>query len=82
LVNTYTVLSGAVRGVGDTVAPLLASFICNVIIRVSLAYFLVKMTGNYQLIFVSISFSWALASAFLWIYYKKGFWQKKIRGII
>jgi Na+-driven multidrug efflux pump len=53
-----------------------------VIIRVSLAYFLVKMTGNYQLIFVSISFSWALASAFLWIYYKKGFWQKKIRGII
>ena len=82
LVNAYTVLSGAVRGVGDTVAPLLASFICNVIIRVSLAYFLVKMTGNYQLIFVSISFSWALASAFLWIYYKKGFWQKKIRGII
>lgn len=81
LVNTYIVLSGAVRGAGDTVAPLLASFFCNVILRVSSAYIIVKITGNPRFIFVSIAVAWTLASLFMIIYYKKGIWRRKIRGI-
>lgn len=81
LVNTYVILSGAVRGAGDSVAPLMASFFCNVILRVSSAYLIVKLTGNSRLIFVCIASCWALASLFMIVYYKKGIWRKKIRGI-
>ena len=80
VVNTYVVMSGALRGFGDTVAPLLASFTCNVIIRVSLAYLLVGLTRNYSMIFISVAISWALASMFLYFYYKKGIWRNKIHG--
>ena len=81
LVNTYVILSGAVRGAGDSVAPLMASFFCNVILRVSSAYLIVKLTGNSRLIFVCIASCWTLASIFMIVYYKKGIWRKKIRGI-
>lgn len=82
LVNNYIILSGAVRGVGDSVAPLMASFTCNVLIRVSLAYFLVHLTGNYRMIFVTIVIAWTLATIYMSVYYYRGFWKKKIRGLI
>ncbi len=82
LVNSYSILTGAVRGAGDTIAPLMASFFCNVILRVSSAYLVVKLTGKSSLIFVCISSCWTLASLFLIVYYRKGIWRKKIRGII
>jgi putative MATE family efflux protein len=82
LVNNYFVLSGAVRGAGDSVAPLMASMICNVVIRVSLAYLLVYLTGDFRMIFVTIVIAWTLATIFMSVYYRKGMWKKKIRGLI
>lgn len=82
LVNNYVVLSGAVRGAGDSVAPLMASLTCNVVIRVSLAYLLVHFTGNFRMIFVTIVIAWTLATIYMSIYYRKGIWKKKIRGLI
>lgn len=79
LVNTYVVLSGAVRGMGDSVAPLMASFTCNVIIRVSLAYTLVSFKRDYRMIFLSIAIAWTLCSAFVATYYRLGYWRRFLR---
>ncbi len=79
LVNTYTVLSGAVRGMGDSVAPLMASFTCNVIIRVSMAYTLVRIHQDYRMVFLSIVIAWTLCSVFVGAYYKMGFWRRFLR---
>ena len=79
LVNTYVVLSGAVRGMGDSVAPLMASFTCNVIIRVSLAYTLVSFYRDYRMVFLSIAIAWTLCSAFVAVYYRMGFWRRFLR---
>lgn len=82
LVNSYIILMGAVRGAGDTIAPLMASVICNVFLRVILAYSLVQLTGSYLSIFVAIVFAWSLASLFMITYYRKGIWRKKIPWIV
>ena len=79
LVNTYVVLSGAVRGMGDSVAPLMASFTCNVVIRVSLAYTLVSIKRDYRMVFLSIAIAWTLCSVFVATYYRLGFWRRFLR---
>lgn len=75
-VNTYVVLSGGIRGMGDSVAPLLASLTCNVLIRVSLAYFLVSLRRDYHMVFYSIVIAWTLCSLFVAFYYRKGYWRR------
>lgn len=79
LVNTYVVLSGGIRGMGDSVAPLMASFTCNVIIRVSLAYALVSRWRDFRMVFLSIVVAWTLCSVFVWTYYKLGYWKRFLR---
>lgn len=79
-VNSYVVLSGAVRGVGDTVAPLVASMTCNVFLRVPLAYLLVHFSHDYQSIFISIVIAWTLGSIFMITYYRKGIWKRHIHS--
>ena len=79
VLNAYVIFSGAVRGVGDTVAPLMASFTCNITLRVLMAYLLVHFTHSYHSIFHAIVIAWGASSLFMFTYYKKGAWRRKIR---
>ncbi len=76
--NALIILGGAVRGFGDTMATLIASFTCNVVFRVVLAYIFVHFTHDYRMIFVAIDCAWTAYSVFMIIYYKKGVWRKKL----
>lgn len=76
--NALIILSGAVRGFGDTMATLIASFTCSVVFRVVLAYAFVRFTHDYRMIFVAIDCAWTAYSVFIIVYYKKGVWRKKL----
>lgn len=76
--NALIILGGAVRGFGDTMATLIASFTCNVVFRVVLAYVFVRFTHDYRMIFVAIDCAWTAYSIFMIVYYKKGVWRKKL----
>ncbi len=45
-INTHKTVSGALRGAGDSVAPLIASFISLWIFRVALGYLLISVLGK------------------------------------
>ncbi len=80
------VLSGAMRGAGDTVTPMWISIITTVIIRVPVAYGLEYLTrpaggamgsGEPDCLFFSLLISWVLGAAITAAAYKMGRWKKK-----
>ena len=78
------VLSGTMRGAGDTITPMWISLITTVAIRVPVAYVWAWLTkspafpnGHYSAIFGSLLTTWVLG-AFIHIYfYRKGAWRSK-----
>ncbi|MDO4621915.1 MAG: MATE family efflux transporter [Eubacteriales bacterium] len=77
-------LSGIMRGAGDTVTPMVISFVVTVIIRVPLAYLLVALSksaeypmGRGECIFVSLLLSWLSGAVITSICYKRGKWKEK-----
>ena len=78
------VLSGIMRGAGDTVTPMWISMITTIAIRVPIAYGLAYLTrssaypnGRPESIFISLLIAWisgALINSFI---YAKGTWRKK-----
>lgn len=79
------ILSGVMRGAGDTVTPMWISIITTVIIRVPIAYGLVYLTKNElrpkgapESLFISLLISWLLGALITAICYKFGNWHKKV----
>ena len=79
------ILSGVMRGAGDTVTPMWISMITTVAIRVPLAYGIAWMTrtpelpqGRYECIWISLLVSWILGAVLTGLFYKMGSWKKKI----
>lgn len=78
-------LMGFIRGAGDTVSPMILSFLTNVVMRVPLAYLLVylaKKVGasvNIQerMVFVSMIMVWVINLILVYIVYKLGKWKEK-----
>ncbi len=84
------VLSGTMRGAGDTMTPMWVSFATTVLMRVPLAYALVAIAKNMgaeklmqeRMVFVSLLISWLLGAAITGILYLRGGWKKKqVRAI-
>ena len=78
------VLSGTMRGAGDTITPMWISLATTVAIRVPVAYiwaFLTKSAnfpnGHYSAIFGSLLTSWVLGAIITYLFYKKGNWRNK-----
>ena len=78
------ILSGTMRGAGDTVTPMWISLITTVIIRTPLAYLMAFLTrselnpaGNPDVLFLSLSISWVLGAAMTVLFYLRGRWKKK-----
>ena len=79
------VLSGVMRGAGDTMTPMWVTLATTIGLRLPLAYGLVaimKNTGRpliaqQRMVFVSLLASWMIAMIAIIILYKRGVWRKK-----
>jgi len=79
------VLSGAMRGAGDTMTPMWVSFLTTIALRVPLAYALVygsramgaAMRTQQTLVFVSMLVAWLTGAIVTSLLYKRGGWRKK-----
>lgn len=80
------VLSGIMRGAGDTVTPMVISIVTTVIVRVPVAYLLAALTkseaspaGAPESLFISMLISWVLGAVLSAIFYARGKWKTKFR---
>ncbi len=80
------VLSGVMRGAGDTMTPMWISLITTVVVRVPIAYVMEYFTrpeggamgsGAPDPLFISLLVSWVIGALLTAIFYKRGGWKKK-----
>lgn len=78
------ILSGVMRGAGDTMTPMWISIITTVILRVPTAYGLAYLTrtelspvGSPYSLFISLLISWVTGAVLTVIFYKRGKWRTK-----
>jgi putative MATE family efflux protein len=78
------VLSGVMRGAGDTVTPMWISLITTIFFRVPLTYGLAYITrspvypnGRPESIFFSLLFAWVSGALITTYFYKRGAWKEK-----
>jgi len=78
------VLSGVMRGAGDTVTPMWVSILTTVVLRVPIAYGMAFLTrsaeyplGRPESIYVSLLSAWVFGAVITAIAYKIGRWKKK-----
>jgi len=78
------VLSGVMRGAGDTVTPMWISIIITIFLRVPIAYGIAYLSrsaqyphGRPESIFISLLMAWVFGSAITFAAYKRGKWKEK-----
>ncbi len=78
------VLSGVMRGAGDTMTPMWISLFTTVILRVPVAYGLAYLTRSTELpngssdsLYYSLLLSWVTTTVLTAVFYKRGRWRKK-----
>ncbi|HHY13875.1 MAG TPA: MATE family efflux transporter, partial [Thermoanaerobacterales bacterium] len=78
------VLSGVMRGAGDTVTPMWLSLIITIFLRVPTAYGLAYLTqsaqyphGRPESIFISLLVAWVVGAVITSIFYRRGRWREK-----
>ena len=80
------ILSGVMRGAGDTMTPMWISIITTVIVRVPVAYGLEFLTrpeggtmgsGTPDPLFLSLLISWVVGALLTVVAYLRGKWKKK-----
>jgi Na+-driven multidrug efflux pump len=80
------ILSGVMRGAGDTMTPMWISIITTVIIRMPIAYGLEWITrpeggamgsGLPESLFISLLISWVMGAVLTSIAFRRGKWKKK-----
>ncbi len=74
--NIMFVLSGVLRGAGDTIIPMFITLFSLWIIRIPAAYFLSGRMGVTG-IWWAIPTGWIAGMAFSYLYYLRGSWKKK-----
>ncbi len=78
------ILSGTMRGAGDTVSPMWISLITTVVIRVPIAYLLAYLTrnearphGEPYALFLSMLISWVAGAAITVLVFRLGRWKRR-----
>ncbi len=81
------ILSGVMRGAGDTMTPMWISIITTVVLRVPIAYGIAYFTrtdaspvGSPYSLFVSLLISWVTGALLIVFFFKRGKWRTK--GIV
>ena len=68
--------NSTLRGTGETIIPMISSFVALWFARVPIAYFIADHWGKNYL-FLSYGFGWALGSLISGIYFATGRWKRK-----
>ena len=71
------ILSGVMRGAGDTMTPMWISLITTVIVRVPIAYGLAALMHSADALFISLLTSWVMGAVLTSIAFRMGRWKKK-----
>ena len=71
-----SVVSGAMRGAGASVAPMITS-LCGLLVRIPVAYFVAVLPHNFMGLFVAMASAMAVNCILISIYYFKGNWRSK-----
>ena len=71
------ILSGVMRGAGDTMTPMWISLITTVVIRVPIAYGLAALMQSPDALFISLLTSWVMGAVLTSIAFRMGRWKKK-----
>lgn len=78
------VLSGVMRGAGDTMTPMWISLFTTVVLRVPIAYGWAYLTRSAELpngspdsLYFSLLISWVMTTVITAIFFKRGRWRKK-----
>ena len=82
------VLSGVMRGAGDTMTPMWISLFTTVVLRVPIAYGLAYITrspelpnGSYDSLYYSLLISWVMTTVITAVFFKRGKWRKKAEAM-
>ena len=78
------VLSGVMRGAGDTMTPMWISLFTTVVLRVPTAYGIAYLTrsaaqptGSPDSLYYSLLISWVMTTLITIVFFKRGLWRKK-----
>lgn len=71
------ILSGVMRGAGDTMTPMWISLITTIVIRVPIAYGLAALLHSPDALFISLLSSWVMGAVLTFFAYRLGRWKKK-----
>ena len=82
-VTINQILSGVMRGAGDTKIPMYNSLITTILIRLPVAFALTRITGTPDGIYISLLAAWILGAVHIVWYYRRGKWKEKalVRGL-
>lgn len=82
ILNIVQVLTGAVRGTGNTTVPMLINVFYYCIIRQVFLAVAMMFVNSIVVVFWSYPLTWTLSAVTLFIYYKRGSWLKHsgVRG--
>jgi len=75
-----SVYTGVLRGAGDTFVPMLVAIFSQFILRVPLSAYLSTIWGT-RGIWWGVPIAWGAGMVFLYIYYKVGYWKRKVKFI-
>lgn len=71
------ILSGVMRGAGDTMTPMWISLITTIVIRVPIVYGLAALMHSADALFISLLISWVMGAVLTSIAFRMGRWKKK-----
>ena len=71
------IFSGAIKGAGDSVAPMVITLVGVCVLRVAWVLILVPVWHNLFMLSISYPVSWAVTSAIFIVYYLKGGWMER-----
>lgn len=75
-VTLNMIYGGAMRGAGDTVSPMIVTFVGAIIIRISLVYWMTILLGwGLSGVWIATAIDWSLRAIVGWILFRRGRWQ-------
>ncbi|MBP7401111.1 MAG: MATE family efflux transporter [Clostridia bacterium] len=76
-VTVNQILTGTMRGAGDTIVPMINAFLTTVVVRLPVAYAYVHFTGSPDGIYYSLLIAWLAGAIHIVWYYLRGKWKNK-----
>lgn len=71
------ILSGVLRGAGQTFVPMIIGLVCMCGLRVGWLVVMIGIVKDVRIIYASYPLTWIFTNIFMSIYYYRGKWMKK-----